>query len=115
MQTAAQVRGDAVVVRVTDEIDVLTGEQLSDAVEQVLGGPLVVVDLTGVSFLGSRGMTVLLQVKRSARAVGTDLRFVLGANRVVRRALTMAGLLDQFIVCDDVEQAVRGDGTTPPA
>ncbi|MFI5954730.1 STAS domain-containing protein [Cryptosporangium sp. NPDC051539] len=85
------------VVRVGGEIDMLTAPRLRDALTPVVAvpGADVVLDLDAVTFLGSNGLGVLVELSQQAEAVGTKFRLVC-ANRTVSRPLTLTGL-DQVL------------------
>ena len=85
------------VVRVGGEIDMLTSPRLRAALSPVVSaaGGDVVIDLDGVTFLGSNGLGVLVELSQQAAAVGTSLRLVC-ANRMAVRPLTLTGL-DQVL------------------
>jgi anti-sigma B factor antagonist len=85
------------VVRIGGEIDMLTAPRLRDALSPVVTvpGADVVLDLDGVTFLGSNGLGVLVELSQQAEAVGTKFRLVC-ANRTVSRPLTLTGL-DQVL------------------
>ena len=76
--TATRV-GSAAVVTVTGELDLLTARELMKKVDETLQSPDlsgVVVDLTGVSFLGSSGLGTLaeLATRTTAPTGGTGYR-----------------------------------------
>jgi anti-sigma B factor antagonist len=85
------------VVRVGGEIDMLTSPRLRAALFPVVSaaGSDVVIDLDAVTFLGSNGLGVLVELSQQATAVGTRLRLVC-ANRMAARPLTLTGL-DQVL------------------
>ncbi|WP_244179980.1 STAS domain-containing protein [Amycolatopsis pretoriensis] len=87
--------GEAEVLEVTGEVDLLSVQVLDDALAEALarGPALLVIDLTGVSFLASVGMTVLLKAHRQA-GDATRLRVVAPARGTVGRALELTGLTD---------------------
>lgn len=89
------VEGNLVLVRVAGELDNVTasllGATLVDAEEAVSPPAPVVVDLTGVSFLGAAGLTVLVDHHERCAALGGSLLIVPGS-KAVRRALAMTGL-----------------------
>ena len=86
---------DALVVGVVGEVDSDSAPALraalADAVDRSAGGPCV-VDFTGVTFLGSAGLTALLDATRQADALGRSLRVVVPADRHVFRLLELTGL-----------------------
>jgi anti-anti-sigma factor len=112
---------DVLVLRVVGEIDLRTGPQFQEAIEESLesrpGGRLV-IDLSAASFLGSVGLAALAEAARQAEERPAVLRIVVGTNRVVRRPLEMTGLDTVLVLCEHVEDALNspGDrGTLPPA
>lgn len=98
--------GDATVVHVVGEIDTLTAPVLRAQLDEHLPGvPLLVLDLSEVTFLGSAGLAVLVAAKDAADARGNTLRLVCGS-RIVVRALEATGLLSLFDVADGVPEAL---------
>jgi len=87
----------------------LTSPQLRSAVIEQFGTEagveLVVLALDGVSFLGTSGLAVLIEVREAAHAAGVELRLACTARRVLR-PLTIAGLVPLFDIHDTVEQAL---------
>lgn len=88
LQVADERIGDAVVVHATGEIDVLTAPILLEHLERICPGArppqVVVADLTAVRFLGSAGMSVLLEVDKLCRAQRTPLRVVAPSPETIR-------------------------------
>jgi anti-sigma B factor antagonist len=97
----------ASVLHVVGEIDTLTAPllraQLDGQIPQV---PLIVLDLTEVTFLGSAGLAVLVAAKDDAETHDHRLRIVPGS-RIVVRALEATGLLGIFDIADGVPQALE--------
>jgi anti-sigma B factor antagonist len=89
-------RGDAgtMIVRVRGEIDILTGRTVEEVIYRELadGVTTLVVDLSGVSFLGATGLSILCRVKDACRLRATE--FSLGGivAESVARPLQMTGL-----------------------
>jgi anti-sigma B factor antagonist len=97
---------DATVVHVVGEIDTLTAPVLRAQLdEHIPAVPLLVLDLSDVTFLGSAGLAVLVAAKDAADAREHTLRLVCGS-RIVTRALEATGLLTLFDVADGVPQAL---------
>lgn len=82
------------VLRLRGDIDLATRDTVSAALSVRLRGKpsVLVVDLTGVGFVGSCGLVVLDEARRTADENGTRLLFA-GCNRAVLRALEVSGLL----------------------
>jgi anti-sigma B factor antagonist len=100
----------ASVLHVVGEIDTLTAPLLRAQLDgQIAGVPLLVLDLTEVTFLGSAGLAVLVAAKDEAETRDHRLRIVPGS-RIVVRALQATGLLGIFDIADDVPQALAAAG-----
>lgn len=88
------VENHSVVLRAVGEVDHVSApmldEQLRIAEAIVVPPAPVVLDLEGVSFLGSVGLTVLLQHHDRCVELGTRLEVT--GSHAVRRAVTVTGL-----------------------
>lgn len=105
-RTAAQ---GATVLAVTGEVDMLTAPQLrADALRHLDAGGALVLDLSGVSFLGSAGLAVLVEASQQAKRRGAAFR-VVAVERAVTRPLAATGLGEVFSVFESVEQALAAD------
>jgi anti-sigma B factor antagonist len=101
---------EARVVHVVGEIDTLTAPLLRAQLDgQIPTNPLLVLDLTEVTFLGSAGLAVLVAAKDEAELRDHRLRIVPGS-RIVVRALQATGLLNIFDIADGVPQALETTG-----
>jgi len=99
--------GSSLVAHVHGEIDTLTAPLLRTELDaRVPEAPLVVLDLSDVTFLGSAGLAVLVAAKDQVERAGHTLRLVCGS-RIVTRALEATGLLGLFDVADGVPEALR--------
>lgn len=111
-QPAAEVsiheQGDTRVVEVVGEIDLRTAPQLLDAVLGALADVprIVVVDLLGVSFLGSSGLAVLMQARQEA-GERTQLR-VVAEGPVTVRPLQVTALDQQLSLYSSRAAAMAG-------
>ena len=106
--------GDHAVVSVGGEVDLETATRLGDAALEALRhlSPHLVLDLSGVSFMDSTGLKVLLSLQRSAALAGGSLT-VAGATRPVRRILTLTGLDQTLQLVDAVDAVDAVDGAVP--
>jgi anti-anti-sigma factor len=93
--------GDGAVVRATGELDLACRDALGAALEAARRhGHDLVVDLSGVGFLDSSALHVLLEALAVQRSAGQDL--VLRApSLTVREVLEIAGL-DTVLVVEEV-------------
>ncbi|MQY29526.1 STAS domain-containing protein [Nocardia aurantia] len=106
--------GDTVVVAAEGEIDITSAPQLSAALEAVGAGVTApIVDLSGVDFMGSVGLSVLLAASEKLKAAQADagqLRVVVSPQ--VRRPLEVTGLDKVLALFDSLDQALTaGPGT----
>ena len=98
---------DARVVIVTGEVDTLTAPQLTDFLkEQLSTARVVVVDLDGVQFLGSAGLSALFEANELATEQDRALRLVCHS-RIVNRALEATELCECFTFADTVSAALK--------
>lgn len=98
---------DARVVTVVGEVDALTGPQLTDFLAtQLAAARLVVVDLDGVQFLGSAGLSALFETNELAIREGRVLRLVCNS-RIANRALEATELKEHFSFAGTVADALN--------
>jgi len=89
----------AVTVSAAGDVDGYTAPLLRAVLDGHLarGCPALVVDLSGVEFLGSAGLATLVQAQKSATDRGIDLRLI-ATTRAVLRVLEVTGLIDLFAI-----------------
>jgi anti-anti-sigma factor len=98
---------EVVVLRVAGEIDLLTANLLGERVREQQLLPtnrVVVLDLSGVSFMGSSG---LAEIVAAAQADSAQLVLV-ATSRAVLRPLEATGLLPMLTVYESVDEAIAG-------
>ncbi len=91
----------SVTVTVVGEVDTFTAPVLRSTLDtQLEQTPSeLVIDLSGVEFLGSAGLAVLVETQKSARAKDVGLRLI-ATTRAVTRPLEVTGLIDLFTIVD---------------
>ncbi|HWO62508.1 MAG TPA: STAS domain-containing protein [Umezawaea sp.] len=103
-------QGDAVVVRAFGQVDSHTAPELREQLaagftDAAAGRGPVVVDLTGVDFLGSVGLSLLVEYHQLGVRQGTPLRVVAPARNPLRAL--RATMLDQTLeMYRDVPEAL---------
>lgn len=104
----------AVVVTVVGEINNANRYQLQSwlgAAVEMAGLPenadVVAVDLLGVSFLGSAGLSALVHTAGLAHAIGKSLRVVVNDHRPVLRPIQLMGLDELLALYDTLADALR--------
>jgi anti-sigma B factor antagonist len=105
-----------VLLQVDGEIDTLTAPRMQagmntalDALAATPAGAALVVDLSGVTFLASSGLAVLVDGARRATAAGRRLH-VVAATRVVTRPLELTGADTLFATYADLPSALAAVG-----
>ncbi|MEJ2863535.1 STAS domain-containing protein [Actinomycetospora flava] len=103
---ASLVSPEIAVVRPVGDVDTATASPLRAAIqEQVTAGARhVVLDLSGVEFMGSAGLALLIAEREAAIAREGELRLA-GVPRTAGRALSLTGLTELFDTYPDADAA----------
>jgi anti-sigma B factor antagonist len=97
---------DVTVVSVSGEIDMLSAPALRTYVTTNLGDSgTFLLDLSGVSFLGSAGLAVLVEAAQESRARAVTFG-VVAADRAVTRPIVATGLGEVFDVHASLDEAL---------
>ncbi len=100
-------RGDAVVLAVKGELDLGGATAFKSAIAEALADdpPALVMDLLGVQFLGSVGVSILVQAHRK---VGNNAQFsVVAQGPMTGRILQLLDLDELFPVYETVDEALN--------
>lgn len=108
LHVTAEPMDDAIVVRATGEIEVST----VDAVRRELDAAraedaAALLDLSGVTFIDSTGLQLLLDASHSS-AVSDWGFFVVRPSRAVQRLIDLSGTADLIMVVDPDAERVLG-------
>lgn len=109
----SSIGGSINVVSLRGEADLHTAPILRDALDEAIDTPssTLIVDLTGVTFIDSMMLGVLLGATRRTRPRGIDVRIVVDDVHV-RRIFELT-LLDRVLaIYPTLEQATLGDGAS---
>jgi len=100
--------GTAVVLRVAGELDLVTTPILTEASTTALRSrpPVLVIDLTGVTFLASVGMSAIVAAHETG-GDHTKVR-VVGSGRDTLRPIHVTGLDNLLSVYPDLPSALAG-------
>jgi len=95
------------VVVVQGRLDIDAVEEIGSPLKKIAEGQSVqlVLDLTDVSYMSSRGLSLLLELMHSAREVGGTMRLA-GVQPLVSEVLEISGARLLFNLHDTVEDAV---------
>ena len=98
--------GDVTVVSVKGEVDLYTAPSLKERIADLVGAGRVriAVDLTGVEFMDSTGLGVLIGGLKRSKEAGGSLALV-GPREPVVKVLSITGLDKVFPIHETVEQA----------
>ena len=98
--------GDALVVMPRGRLDSNTSPAFeAHLLGRVEGPARVVVDFTGLDYISSAGLRVLLMASKKARQGGAKLALC-GLQPAVREVFEISGFLSILTVCDDRAQAL---------
>jgi anti-anti-sigma factor len=100
--------GDTVVLSVAGEVDMATAPALEESIKEALerAPEMLVVDLSGVGFLASAGMSVLISGNQQA---GDRTRFRLVAvGSATLRPMELTGIAAEFSIHPTRDQAMSG-------
>jgi len=83
-------------VEVSGELDLASAEDFATQVGESAGDAnVVVLDLSGVTFMDSTGLAALIKIRNRLTDRGGDLRLA-AASRAVERVLELTGMSDTF-------------------
>jgi anti-anti-sigma factor len=114
LKVTARRTGDHTVVELRGELDIANSDDLRERLSAIRGshGVLLVLDLSGLEFMDSHGLSVIVNCYKAAVEAGGDL--VLAAPRpVVRRTLEVTGLHRRITVVGTVEEALAASPPNP--
>jgi anti-sigma B factor antagonist len=101
------VHGDQVVVQVAGEIDVYTAASLREKLADLIDADHtdVVVDLTGVTFMDSTGLGVLVGALKKVRGYGGRLQLVIDQEKVIK-VFRITALTQVFTIHETLDAAL---------
>jgi anti-sigma B factor antagonist len=101
--------GDAVVLHVRGELDVVTVPTLATHIDIALNSQpaVMVVDLTDVVFMSSAALTLLIEAHRLAEPTATSFRVAADKNAVIR-PMRITGVDQTLDLYPSVSAAISG-------
>ena len=108
MDIQSQEKNQALVISLAGSFDALTADQARNAIGAQIdaGQQRIVLDLSQVDFMSSAGVRVILEMLKSARGTGGDLRLA-AARSSVKQTLEISGLVRVLKTYPSVAEAVR--------
>ena len=102
------IRDQAVVARVTGEVDLSNATQLCDAIgaatpNTALG---VILDFGAVDYLDSAGIHLIYRLRENLRARGQTLMLAIPAQSPVQDSLRLAGVTQHLPIASSVDEAL---------
>ena len=106
-RVALERHGDAVLARLSGEIDLSNAGAVEEQVTGGLGGSTAVaVDLSGLSYLDSAGLALLSRLAGRLSELSGSLRLVVARDALVGRTLSVSGLASAIPVDETVAAAL---------
>ncbi len=107
VRVSSEQSGDAAVVRVEGELDLHTAPTLQAEIDSALEAKptLVVIDLSGVDFMDSTGLSVVVATVAAMREHGGEVRVVTGAEKITK-VFTLTGVDQQVGLFGSVSEAL---------
>lgn len=106
LQVSSSTVGAATVVSAVGELDLHTAPELDAALKEATGGQVafLVVDLGGVDFMDSTGLSTIVSAVAAARGYGGEVRVVATAEKILK-VFTLTGVDQQIGIFESVARA----------
>jgi anti-sigma B factor antagonist len=113
LRLSAERRDGSLIVIIQGDLDMVTSAQLDEQLKDARReARWIILDMTGVSFMDTNALAVIVNHWRRVDAVGGTLALV-GARYQYTRALWITGLASRLPMHDTVDQAIAAGGTAP--
>lgn len=101
-------RDGAAVVHLDGDVDLVTVSKVAAAVNECLASDpgVLILDMTGVNFVCSSGVSLLMDIEERTHRSATRLCLV-STRREVLRPLQLLGLRERFLIRPSVARALR--------
>lgn len=105
LQCTTSKHGDLIVVAATGDVDIASSETLWEELRaQLVPTSIVALECTGITFLDSMGLQVLLRTHQHAADQQASFMLI-GSSHYVDQVLTLTGMSGVIPHFDDVETA----------
>jgi len=97
------------VVAVSGELDLASSATLDQQLTRMLdaAAALVVVDLRGLEFMDSTGLSTLVKAHQRAEQAGKRFALIRGSQQV-QRLLSLTGVEERMVLADSPEELLTG-------
>ncbi|MFI0241401.1 STAS domain-containing protein [Streptomyces sp. NPDC016845] len=110
VKVSSRLVAGATVVALEGEINSTTSGGLQSQLLPLIGqGAVVLIDLTGISYISSAGLRTLLIVHRHAQQLNAGITLV-GLSEEVSFVMSATGFLDFFRIADDLAAELERAG-----
>lgn len=109
LSISTEAKSASTVVHVDGDLDVYTAPRLKETLEQVMsGGNSLVLDMSGVQFIDSTALGVLVGALQTSQADGGDFRLVVD-NPFLLKIFRITGFDGVFSIYPQLEDALSAD------
>lgn len=107
LELSERIQDGYAVVELHGELDISSASGLREQLFDILAGQAasLILDLSGLSFIDSTGISVLVAAERRAHELGGSLSLV-GPQKIVARVLHITSLDRHFPIFPTVEEAI---------
>ena len=109
MEITTRTRNDVTLVAFAGSLDSNTSPQAQQAIDAIIagGGRKIVVDFSGLDYISSAGLRVLLGTAKKLNAAGGALR-LFGLNETVKEVFQISGFATILTVKSTEDMALAG-------
>ena len=102
--------GRATVIGVSGELDLASIPALQEELDRVAASDseMLIIDLRGLDFMDSTGLSVLVRAHQRAEEQGRQLAMVKGPQQV-QRLLSLTGVADRLTLVDSPEELLNAE------
>jgi anti-sigma B factor antagonist len=109
LELSAERRGDSLVVSIRGDLDLVSGRQFDEYLARARAEhDRIVLDMSGVDFLDTSSLAVIVGHWKAMQAVGGTLSLA-GARYRYTKSLWITGLADRLPFYDTVDKAVAAE------
>jgi anti-sigma B factor antagonist len=102
--------GRATIIGMSGELDLASSPALQEELDRVAASDseMLIIDLRGLDFMDSTGLSVLVRAHQRAEEQGRRLAMVRGPQQV-QRLLSLTGVADRLTLVDRPEELLNGE------
>jgi anti-sigma B factor antagonist len=109
LSISTETKSKAIVVHVDGDLDVYTAPRLKEALQEAIaGGSHLVLDLSGVQFIDSTALGVLVEALQISQSNDGDFRLVVG-DPFLLKIFHITGFDGMFSIYPQLEDALSSD------